>query len=114
MKKQCLDDWLVALRSGKYSSCSGALHRGDSFCALGVLCDISGLGTWTKDTYSNKEVYLGEINYLPKEVREWAGISEKEYASMSSFVMVFNDKLKASHSQMADFLEEKYKKKKES
>lgn len=110
MKKKCLEDWLTALRSQNYKACYGALHKNDGFCALGVLCDISGLAVWQKDLYSNKESYFGQVNYLPKEVREWAGLSEKEYNSMSAFVMVINDTLKPTLDEMADLLETKYKK----
>lgn len=109
MKKSCLNDWLTALRSNKYKVCRGALRKGDSYCSLGVLCDISGLDAWKPDPYSNKLQYLGEVNYLPQKVREWAKISDQEYNTMSAFVMVLNDNQKFGHSEMADLLEEKYK-----
>lgn len=111
MKKTCLDDWLNALRSGNYTRCNGALHKENSFCPLGILCDISKLDNWKKDPYSNKHQYLGEINYLPKEVREWAGISHNEYVALSSYILCFNDSLKTPLLEVADFLEIKYKKK---
>ncbi len=38
--------WLRALRSGDYSQCRKDLRDADSFCCLGVLCDVSGLGGW--------------------------------------------------------------------
>ena len=92
--------------------CRGALRKEDSYCALGVLCDISGLDTWKPDPYSKKFEYLGEVNYLPKKVREWAKLSEEEFDIMSAFVMVLNDNEKVGLSKMADLLEEKYKAKK--
>ena len=39
--------WLTALKSGNYKQGTGKLRRRDnSFCCLGVLCDISGI-QWT-------------------------------------------------------------------
>lgn len=45
MKNVTKEEWVVALRSGEYKQGPGALHRGDKFCCLGVLCDLSG-GEW--------------------------------------------------------------------
>jgi hypothetical protein len=45
-------EWVDALRSGDYKQTQETLRSGDSFCCLGVLCDISKIGTWTDfDTY---------------------------------------------------------------
>lgn len=112
MKKACLDDWLNALRSGNYTRCVGALHKEDGYCPLGILCDISKLGVWKEDRYSKKFEYLGQVNYLPKEVREWAGISHQEYGAVSSYILCFNDSLSTPLNEVADFLELKYKLKK--
>lgn len=43
--------WVAALRSGKYKQTQGQLRLGSSpeyhsYCCLGVLCEISGLGHW--------------------------------------------------------------------
>lgn len=44
--------WLAALRSGEYVQGEGRLRgEGNSYCCLGVLCDISGLGDWSADEY---------------------------------------------------------------
>jgi hypothetical protein len=111
MKKTCLDEWLNALRSTNYTRCNGALHKNNEFCAFGVLCDISKLDTWKPDLYTNKMQYLGEVNYLPKKVREWAGMSHEEYNIVSGYILCFNDNLKMSLPDIGNFLEQKYKKK---
>ena len=70
--------WVTALRSGKYQQTQGRLRAGDgqSFCCLGVLCDLYVKATpgvlW--DGYYSGGKLLGESNYLPKEVIEWAGL----------------------------------------
>lgn len=40
--------WLAALRSGEYEQTTGMLRRDDTYCCLGVLCDVSERGTWVK------------------------------------------------------------------
>ena len=55
MKKRVLTKWLKALRSGKYKQGRGALCQIDkkgteSFCCLGVLCDL-----YNKEQRRNKK-----------------------------------------------------------
>ena len=40
------EQWLEALESGEYAQTQAALRRNDSYCCLGVACDVSGLGEW--------------------------------------------------------------------
>jgi hypothetical protein len=47
MNKAVKSKWLRALRSKKYRKAKGQLRIGNSFCCLGVLCDISNnSGNW--------------------------------------------------------------------
>ena len=62
--------WVSALRSGTYRQGQGKLRLADNFCCLGVLCEISAKGDW----YQGK--YLGEKNFLPKEVLNWSELRE--------------------------------------
>lgn len=39
--EQVWDLWIDTLESGKYKQTTGALKEGDSFCCLGVLCDLA-------------------------------------------------------------------------
>jgi hypothetical protein len=78
--------WLDALRSGNYSQWQGRLRNGDSFCCLGVLCDLhrkeTGAGRWT--SVADERSYELPDNssiaefYLPTEVAIWAGIADAE------------------------------------
>ena len=84
MDKEIAQQWVAALRSGKYKRGGGALltHEG-SYCCLGVLCDLhsaTGGGYWTPaKTLSDKPYYNtpkgSSSAYLTDVVREWAGIS---------------------------------------
>ena len=45
---------VTALRSGRYEQTMGTLRRNpptESYCCLGVACEISGLGMWINGTY---------------------------------------------------------------
>ena len=40
MKKELIEQWIAALRSGEYQQGRERLKDGDNFCCLGVACDI--------------------------------------------------------------------------
>lgn len=70
--------WLNALRNGEFTQGKGVLRdTNDRYCCLGVLCELyarhSGEDvSWDSDPapYS----FLGEVQLLPEEVMDWAGI----------------------------------------
>jgi hypothetical protein len=68
--------WTAALRSETYLQGRGNLREFDTFCCLGVLCDLA-----VSDGVVAMEVdengcwsYEGRGDYLPLPVKEWAGI----------------------------------------
>ncbi len=76
--------WVTALRSGKYSQGRGMLRKEDTFCCLGVACDLyareTGAGLWkATNTYMVRSSFvLGEERaneYLPPAVQEWLGLA---------------------------------------
>lgn len=69
MKKSIMKRWVKALRSGKYKKGKFGLRRGDTFCCLGVLCDLSKQSTWDKYGF-----YDNYDTVLPTSVQEWAGM----------------------------------------
>ncbi len=75
MKQQIAEKWIAALRSGEYKQTRGNLRQGDSFCCLGVLCNIHAQEhpeIAAKET--NPRQYLGEFKSTPAAVREWSGL----------------------------------------
>ena len=72
--------WVAALQSGEYSQTSDALRIENSFCCLGVLCDLyvkDGLGKWEDRIEDGETVFatVGESGVLlPEEVGRWAGL----------------------------------------
>lgn len=109
MKKKCLKEWVKALRSGDYLGTSGALRNEVGYCPLGVLCDLSKLAVWEPEPNSKKFQYLGQINYLPKEVAKWAGMSDQERKEVTAYMIAYTDSQRLSLSEIADLLLEKYK-----
>ena len=67
--------WVAALRSGKYRQGRGALCRDDSFCCLGVACDVyqKEVGGMQVRQVANMVQFNGETGVLPKVVRLWLG-----------------------------------------
>ena len=61
------EQWIEALRSGKYEQAKGILRDVDDnnkFCCLGVACEISGLGEWLFGGIDFS--YLDSSKVLPK------------------------------------------------
>ena len=48
-----LQKWVAALRSGKYQQVRYYLRTPCGYCVEGVLCDVSGMGTWREHVTAN-------------------------------------------------------------
>ena len=86
MNKNIKEKWVKALRSGKYTQAKQALKIDNSFCCLGVLCDIYGKEKrieWGKEVENpyREEVlcfpFLNSDSNLPEEVKNWAELESK-------------------------------------
>jgi hypothetical protein len=97
VNKEIAEQWVTALRSGKYEQGVGQLFDGEKYCCLGVLCDIYATethqGKWweaDEDDYglyyfdaglrdkhgmAPKDEYLSDVP--PLKVRKWAGMENK-------------------------------------
>jgi hypothetical protein len=105
--------WVDALRSGEYKQGKGYLNEAGRYCCLGVACDVSGLGTWEKNTdrFSSAEarLYLGDEYGLPKEVQKWLGIRSHDPSLRSGrAASTLNDEDGKTFLEIADILEKKY------
>lgn len=91
--------WVEALRSGKYTQARGVLREENSYCCLGVACDVAGV-PWRllasdSKKYSvphngEKFIGLGYENWLslPGPIRDKLGLAgnqEKDLANMNDF-----------------------------
>lgn len=79
--------WTEALRSGKYEQGHNRLRSNESYCCLGVLCDLYDSRGWLIRTeYADEEypfphtylTYKGATAIPPEEVLEWANLTTKE------------------------------------
>ncbi len=82
MEKTLKKKWLKALRSGEYEQGTGALHKVEenTYCCLGVLCEIAGLEK--NDDYVEEAVYSfkgeDEQSVLPPTFRAKLNISSSQ------------------------------------
>lgn len=75
MKAEIKKLWVEALRSGEYKQTTGQLRDNNSFCCLGVLCNLHALAhpdIATKQKYRCK--YMGNSYILPNAAKVWAGL----------------------------------------
>lgn len=73
MNPEIKKKWVDALRSGKYKQGTGALRRGDSFCVLGVVCDLFSkeYGTPWETRNGGSFYFLSKGCSLPAAVLKW-------------------------------------------
>lgn len=99
--------WIIALRSDEYEQGRIRLRNLDNtYCCLGVACDVSGAGSW-KEIYTDYHVFVTHDNQrlvteLNTEILDLMGLTDRE----QNHLMHMNDELKASFSEIADYLEE--------
>ena len=122
MKKDVMEQWVKALRSGDYKQGQGRLRSlTNKFCCLGVLCDISKQGRW-KVMFGEIHKYIktgvaGSSGLLPSFVLKWSGVKScgGEFSSFriikgekSSQLISLNDN-GWSFKKIANFIEKYYK-----
>jgi hypothetical protein len=95
--KENIKLWVLALRSGKYTQGIGQLKYNNTFCCLGVVCDIYDPSKWREDYYFNDPFYL------PLSVQSWLGIEIDDTTPL----IKLNDE-GVSFEIIADYIEEKY------
>jgi hypothetical protein len=81
--------WVEALRSGEYTQTHGALRKGDSFCCLGVACDLAvkaGVIPESREYARTSDVheYDGSTGILPGAVTKWMGLQTNAGAFLDS------------------------------
>ena len=84
MIKEIKEKWLAALRSGEYKQGRKVLRNieNNTFCCLGVLCDLHSKETGEKwiaggdFRFEGSYSYLGTHTCLPDGVMIWAGFTD--------------------------------------
>lgn len=106
MKKEIADQWIAALRSGKYQQGFNVLRMNDEFCCLGVLSEISGIN------------YHDAAIGLNSDTMEWAGmatnngmVADADFRDFHGGCLVnTNDVLRRSFNDIADLIEKYWEK----
>jgi hypothetical protein len=76
--------WIEALESGNYEKATGQLRKDDTFCCLGVACDITDFEKWhtvTRTDGRDKIPSWGSghaSKFLPESVRLELGLRTKQ------------------------------------
>jgi|SRR6185436_2774286 len=81
MEAQLKEKWVEALRSGKYEQGKRALRKGNSFCCLGVLCDVMGAKWEVRgDDVDLHATFNGELQeyYFEPAALEVIGMTEAQ------------------------------------
>jgi hypothetical protein len=76
MKAEIAKLWAEALPH--YKQTKRALRDGDSFCCLGVLCNLHAQAhPEIAATETDPQFYIGEGAFLPLAVKQWAGMRSR-------------------------------------
>jgi hypothetical protein len=102
MNSEVKQKWLEALRSGKYKQGRRQLRKGDSFCCLGVLCDVVDNSKWEASGYDKSFYYEGCGGTLPDDISK----SIPSLREKLTLLMGMNDYYKNSFEEIADYIEE--------
>lgn len=103
--------WIEALRSGKYKQAQGRLRNSEGMCCLGIACDISGLGEWSKGIDGDFFTFVDESgsfkSALSIKVMEWLGLYSYngKLKGSSATLAARNDK-GATFKEIADLIED--------
>lgn len=105
MTQEFKDQWLEALRSGKYEQGKGALrtvhnHSKDGFCCLGVLCDLIPDGTWDDQGIFNHYKSFSTSSMLPNNIP-----AIRVSSADQSTLIEMNDGKNHSFTQIANWIE---------
>ena len=112
-------EWIAALRSGEYKQRSGGLRHGDTYCCLGVLCEIAVkhgiISTKKASSLSNIYLYDGSVGAPPQSLVQWA-FGTESYIPRDKYVVhtdtfgsrnliFYNDVAGYTFNQIADLIE---------
>lgn len=102
MTPELKQQWIDALRSGKYLQGKRRLRGSDTnFCCLGVLCDIVEPGEWAPFKDDAGFTHHGCLGYLPEKIQRSVRLTDSTVAHL----MEMND-FGQSFGQIAAFIDE--------
>lgn len=111
MKRSIARKWAQALESDEYKQCKGRLRKGNSFCCLGVLCNLHAQEhPEIAAAQKRKGIYLDHSAALPDEVKEWAGMCSSDgYTDYDNHLVDMNDSEGKSFAEIAKVVRKHWK-----
>jgi hypothetical protein len=108
MKAETKSQWVAALRSGQYKQGHHRLRMGDTYCCLGVFCDLFGGGHWEQKSFPLGTTYRYKTShnddklsyYIPREICEVHNLNFGEAQKLS----IMNDD-GYTFEQIADYIQ---------
>lgn len=105
--------WVEALRSSEYQQGRGRLHnpKENTFCCLGVLCDIYRKENNLQWVICHGAAYLSGDHhepmdgFLPPQVVDWAGVKDRSPVVEGSSLVALNDSDEFSFEKIAQYIE---------
>lgn len=101
--------WVDAIRSGKYKQTTAKLSDGQSYCCLGVACELamdSGVALYKQVYNGGVVLYNGCQGMLPAEVKRWLRLDDSgSYAEGMHIALVSLNDTGKSFKEIADFIE---------
>jgi len=108
MNAEIKREWIERLRSGEYKQGMFALNRGQTFCCLGVLCEIAvekgvAIRVDTDRTFIRYRDNDGNTcnATLPRALQTWSGLGADDIGEL----VLQNDRKKRSFKEIADYIE---------
>lgn len=109
MKKEIMEIWVAALRSGEYKQGQKRLLKDGKHCCLGVLCELTPeINKWTP-TIDSSTQFDGETSTLPLRAVTWAGLNSwSPMLDAGSPSLVGMNDGGTCFSEIADYIEANY------
>ena len=110
MNTRITKQWIAALKSGDYKQGYQRLRTRDTFCCLGVLCNLHAQAhPEIAMKESSSAYYLGQDELLPQEVLTWAEMCYGNLGGSNLILMQMNDIERKNFVEIADFIKEHMK-----
>lgn len=103
MDQDIKQKWVEALRSGKYEQGENLLRYKNTYCCLGVLCDLYSQD-WSNAELQDVYSFGGEIEVLPDNVKNWARLDYPNPPTSRGNLAYLNDR-GVTFEKLADLIE---------
>jgi hypothetical protein len=107
MKNITVEEWALALESGKYEQGTGCLKRDNHYCCLGVLCDLIDNTKWNITTRNHFIYNETSDASLPSNIKLVPSGHDHYY--IQSELINMNDVAEKTFKEIAQYIRENIK-----